>query len=266
MSTKQTDFSKPPEPEEARAVVSALGKRGAEIAENAEIAEEAKAMSAAYTPRPRAALAGIIPAGVNSIGGGDLTLPQELRNFNPGPRISQTTEGTYDQRQDLESQFEKWQAEERARQQAILDAEKDAYQWYIKCRYCNDHGIYLIKPVEVGQVLGMGDWYSRYKPTADAYWDRPPVCQWCLHKGQEVRLDIEVVDLWKRTFRPMARFIWKAAKDRERFAIEGNMRAVLLPYGACNTQVDDIERRRQLYKQWTIEREEKAKKEKLAHG
>lgn len=193
-------------------------------------------------------------------------MPKELRDFSPGPRIMPTTEAGYLEKYDQETQFEKWQADERARQQAILDSERDAYQWYIRCRACYDHGVYLTHPIGIGDVLGRGDWYARYKPTPEAYWDRPLLCQWCLHKGSEVRLDVEVIDIWKHTFKPAARWLWKAAKDKDRFLIEGNIRAVLLPYGACNTQIEDIERRHELHKQWLAEKAEKEKEAKKIHG
>jgi hypothetical protein len=265
MTMTQPDFTKAPNPEEAHAVAATLGKRGKELDENAQVAAEAKAMSASYVPRPRAvAIPAVMPA--HLVGSGDLSLPEELRRFNPGPGIKPMSEADYREKFDQGAQFTSWEVQERERQQAILDSEKSDYQWYIRCKECLDHGIYLTRPIQRGEVLGMMDWYARYKPKAEDFWDRMPVCQACLHKGQEVPLPIGMVDQWKRTWKPNPRWVWKVAKDQERFRFEGNFRALLLEWGASNSHIEDIERRRKLYKEWKAQQEAKKEKEVASRG
>ena len=251
------DFTHVPDAKTSRAILSEMGKTGKALAENANVAEEAKEMSRNYTPQPRA-IPGISHSALSSVG--DPSLPEELRRFNPGSYISPVTEQDYREKYEPVSKFEEWQAEVRAAQQKVLDLEKNDYQWFIRCRLCYGHAVYLTRPIEIGETLGQHDWYARYKPTPESFWDRMPVCQFCLHQGQEVKLDIEVVDQWKRTWRPSQRWIRKLAKDPERFRIEGEHRAVLMPYGASNTHIEDIERRRQLYAAWKKEQAEKAVK------
>lgn len=260
-----TDLSKTPTPEEARVLLSTVGKRGKELVENAEVAAEAKEMSKNYSPRPRAGtvpIPAVLPA--DMVGSGDLSLPEELRRFNPGPDIQPMTEAEYREKFDQNAQFTSWQEMEQARLKAIVDAEQTEYQWYIRCKTCLDHGIYLTRPIQRGEVLGMKDWYARYKPTPDGFWDRMPVCQTCLHKGSEVPLEIGEVDRWKRTWKPNPRWVWKVARDQERRRFEGNFRAMLLEWGASNSYVEDIERRRNLYKKWKSEQE--AKKAVTSNG
>lgn len=255
-----TDFNKTPNAEEARTLVGALGKRGKELIENADIAAEAKEMSKNYAPRPRAGvpIPNVLPA--HLVGSGDLSLPDELRRFNPGPGMEPMNEAEYRDKFDKEAQFASWQELETARQKAILDAEQSEYQWYIRCKECLGHAIYLTRPIQRGEVLKMTDWYARYKQKPEDYWERMPVCQMCLHRDHEVQLQIGVVDQWKKTWKPNPRWVWKLAKDPERFRFEGNFRAMLLEWGASNSHVEDIERRRNLYKAWKAE--QAAKKEK----
>lgn len=255
----QPDLNKVPTPEEARALLGTVGKRGKELAENAAIAEEAKEMSKNYVPRAAA----LRPTPAGAIGSGDITLPDELRRFNPGPGIHPMSEADYAEKYDSGNVRKSWEEREKERQQAILDAEQNDYQWYIRCKECLDHGVYLTRPINRGEVLGMGDWYARYKPKPEAFWDREPLCQVCLSRGLEVGLQVGIVDRWKRTWKPNPRWVWKLAKDPERFEYEGNFRAMLLEWGASNSHIDDIERRRQLYKTWKADREAKAEKAKL---
>lgn len=254
-----TDLTKTPTKEQARQILAESdNKRVKELVDNAAIAEEAKAMSANYVPKSAALRH--TPAG--AIGSGDITLPEELRRFNPGPGIQPMTEAEYAEKYDSGTQRKSWEEREKERQQAILDAEQNDYQWYIRCKECLDHGAYLTRPIQRGEIIGQKDWYARYKPTPDAYWNREPLCQTCLHKGLEVPLQVGIVDRWKGTWKPNPRWVWKLAKDPERFEYEGNFRAMLLEWGASNTHIDDIERRRKLYLAW----KEEQKKKEAARG
>ena len=256
MAQAQPDFTKAPSAEEARVALSAMGNRGKELAENADIAAEAKEMASRRVPRSGGvAIPAVLPA--HLVGSGDLSLPEELRRFNPGPGMQPMSEADFREKFDKEAQFTSWQELERQRQQAIMDSEQSDYQWYIRCKECLDHGVYLTRPIQRGEVLTMKDWYARYKPKAEDFWDRMPLCQVCLTKGSEVQLQIGEVDRWKRTWKPNPRWVWKLPRDPERFRFEGNFRAMLLEYGASNSHVEDIERRRNLYKAWKTQQEEK---------
>lgn len=250
MTNNQPDFSKAPSAEEARGVLATIGKRGKDLAENADIAAEAKEMSKSYVPRMR-------PTPAGAIGSGDITLPDELRKFNPGPGMMPLTEADYIEKFDSTTQRKSWEQREKDRQQAILDAEQADYQWYIRCKSCLNHGVYLMRPIQRGEVLGMKDWIARYKPKPEDYWVRIPLCQVCLHNGEEVPLQVSEFHNWQHTFKPNPRWVWKIPKDPERFEYEGNFRAMLLEWGASNSHIEDIERRRQLYHKWKAEQEEK---------
>jgi len=250
------DLSKVPDKQTAHEIAMSLGKTAEARKEVETVTAEAKRMSKDYVPRSRAAAISGIPVAAL---GGDPTMPEELRRFNPGPRVLPTDESEDMSTFTPESAFEKWQEQERLRLQKVLDEEAAEYQWYIKCRECGQHGLYLVRPIQESTMIGPRDWYARYKPKAESEWHKPPLCQWCLHKGNEVQLPVKVVDQWRGTFQALPRWIWKAPKSKDRFDTEGNQRAVLLPCASQNAHIDEIEKRRHLRRAWEKEQAEKKK-------
>lgn len=118
--------------------------------------------------------------------------------------------------------------------QELLRRDGELYQYFIRCRKCYGHGIYLTRAVTDGEVLKDADWVSRYKPEAKTVWRNAIFCQMCLSIGLEHELDIEVLDYRKGLFRPAARWLRKVSKDPLVAAKEGSVRACELPLTSQN--------------------------------
>lgn len=198
------------------------------------------------------------------LGSGDISLPQEIRDFDPGPGIQPLDEADFREKYDKQAQWEAFQEERRRHQEEALAREGQEYQWYVRCHVCHGHGIYLKGPVTEGDTITLADWVSRYKPKPTDFWDRPPLCQECLKQGVETQLRVQRLDVWKRTWGVLWRWTWKVHRDPVRARVEGNFRALLGPYSAANMHIDEVERRRRVWDEHVKTQAEK--KEKEARG
>src|SRR6188768_2107534 len=110
----------------------------------------------------------------------------------------------------------------------VVGMQNAEYQYFVKCRYHgpneSSHGIYLARLPGEGEVLGMTDWISRYKPKFNEMYLGEIVCQVCFQQGIERSLEVELVGR-RGQFRVPERMLWRRPKSVERLNAEGETRA-----------------------------------------
>lgn len=135
---------------------------------------------------------------------------------------------------DSSKQLRELEAAEMAANEELVKQDGEEYQYFIRCRTCYRHGIYLTKPVTDGQVITDGMWFARYKPDPKTIWRQRILCQRCLMEGTEREISISYTNWQKGQFTVEPRWLRKTPKDRLRAAKEGSVRACEMPMTSQN--------------------------------
>lgn len=129
---------------------------------------------------------------------------------------------------DINAMLEASAVESAAQAERIKTLRDSEYHSYVKCRYHgpgeSDIGIYLTHMPGEGEVLGMTDWFSRYKPKPNEMYLGEIVCQVCFQNGVERSLEVEMVGR-RGQFKVPERMLWRRPRDPKRLAAEGPTRA-----------------------------------------
>jgi len=211
-----------------------------DIAENTAIAEqfdELRARKGAMKPEEKARLAearerakfvrGVMPAPNQA----------EVRLQSAphlGDIVMPVTEDQATDAWDSQKQLRELEASEIAFNAEMLKQDGEAYQYFVRCRSCYRHAIYLTEPVTDGQVIKDGMWFARYKPDPSTIWRQRILCQRCLMEGVERDISINFTNWRLGQFTVETRWLRKTPKDPLRAGKEGSTRACEMPMTSQN--------------------------------